>query len=174
MLTTCSSSKAINRWLSPKPNSCSRAIFPPQAQTIDKGHGRVETRQIWTLPVDGATVGLAGAAQIFRVDQKVEYVRRGKVFKITQESRYGVTSLVPEEADPQSLLALVRGYWSIEIKQHYRRDHTQREDEAQDHRARKEQQEDLAVVEDQLDALFPPALITHGTLRNVDVIRPRC
>jgi predicted transposase YbfD/YdcC len=91
----------------------------------------VEYRQLWSQPVDGATVGLAGAAQIFRIDQQVDYLRRGKVIKTTKDTRYGVTSLLPEEADPEALLALVRDYWAIEIKQHYRRDHTQREDHCQ-------------------------------------------
>ena len=35
---------------------------------------------------------------------------------------------IPAQADPETLLGLVRGYRGIEIKQHYRRDHTQRED----------------------------------------------
>jgi hypothetical protein len=105
--------------------------LPPQAQSTDKGHGRVEERQLWSQAVDGATVGLAGAAQIFRIEQKVDYLRRGQVIKTTTEVRYGVTSLYPEQADPALLLALVRGYWGIEIKQHYRRDHTQREDHCQ-------------------------------------------
>lgn len=61
----------------------------------------------------------------------MEHLRRGKVIKTTTETRYGVTSLYPEEAGPDRLLALVRGYWAIEIKQHYRRDHTQREDHCQ-------------------------------------------
>jgi len=61
----------------------------------------------------------------------VDHLRRGQITKTTHEMRYGVTSLYPEEADPDRLLALVRGYWSIEIKQHYRRDHTQREDHCQ-------------------------------------------
>lgn len=74
---------------------------------------------------------MSGAAQIFRIDQRVDYLRRGQVIKTTTETRYGVTSLYPEEADPERLLALVRGYWAIEIKQHYRRDHTQREDHCQ-------------------------------------------
>lgn len=51
--------------------------------------------------------------------------------KTTNETAYLVTSLRAEEADPQKLLELVRGYWAIEIKQHYRRDHTQREDHCQ-------------------------------------------
>ena len=78
--------------------------------------------------MDGATLGLAGAAQIFRIDQKIEYLRRGKVIKITNDTRYGVSSLYPKEADGPAVLGLVREYWGIEIRQHYRRDHTQRED----------------------------------------------
>ncbi|MFN0053793.1 MAG: transposase [Planctomycetales bacterium] len=78
--------------------------------------------------VDGATVGLAGAAQVFRIDRKVEILRRGRVVKTTFETVYGVTSLCPDEADAAKLLEMVRGYWVIETKQHYRRDHTQRED----------------------------------------------
>ena len=81
--------------------------------------------------MDGATLGLAGAAQIFRLDQQVDYLRRGHVFKTTRETRYGVLSLTAEEAAPDAVLALVRGYWGIETRQHYRRDHTQREDHCQ-------------------------------------------
>jgi len=81
--------------------------------------------------VDGATLGLAGAAQIFRLDQQVDYLRRGHVLKTTRETRYGGLSLTREEAVPDAVLALVRGYWGIETRQHYRRDHTQREDHCQ-------------------------------------------
>jgi hypothetical protein len=91
----------------------------------------VTQRRLWSQPVDGATLGLAGAAQIVRLDQHVDHLRRGRVIKTTDDTRYGVTSLDPEEAGPDALLALVRGYWAIEIKQHYRRDHTQREDHCQ-------------------------------------------
>jgi predicted transposase YbfD/YdcC len=78
--------------------------------------------------VDGAAIGLAGGAQIFCVRAKIDYLRRGKIVKTTDDVRYAVTSLSEEEADSEALLALVRGYWGIETKQHYRRDHTQRED----------------------------------------------
>lgn len=127
-LNTSFSSKAINPRRSPRPNNCFRAIFPPQAHTIDKGHGRIDDRKLWSKSVDGATIGLSGAAQIFCVRTKTDYLRAGKVIKTTEDVRYGVTSLSPEQADPETLLGLVRGYWGIEIKQHYRRDHTQRED----------------------------------------------
>jgi predicted transposase YbfD/YdcC len=78
--------------------------------------------------VDGALVGLAGAAQVFRIDQQVDYLRRGQVIQTTRETRYGVLSLSPAEAGPDAVLARVRDYWGIETRQHYRRDHTQRED----------------------------------------------
>jgi hypothetical protein len=78
--------------------------------------------------VDGATVGLAGAAQIFRIDRKVDICRKGRIIKTTLIAVYGVTSLWTDQANPHKLLDLVRGYWAIETKQHYRRDHTQRED----------------------------------------------
>ncbi len=83
------------------------------------------------LETDGATVGLAGVSQLLRIDRDVEHLRRGKVFKTTHETLYAVTSLSVEKANPQRLLDLIRGYWAIEIRQHYRRDHTQREDHCQ-------------------------------------------
>ena len=91
----------------------------------------MEQRKLQSQAVDGATIGLAGAAQIFRLDQEVDYLRRGQVLKTTRETRYGVLSLSPEQAGPAAVLALVRDYWGIEIRQHYRRDHTQREDHCQ-------------------------------------------
>jgi len=81
--------------------------------------------------VDGALIGLSGARQIFQIQQTIDFLRRGKVYKTTQEIRCGVSSLDSEQADADALLGLVRGYWAIEIKQHYRRDHTQREDHCQ-------------------------------------------
>ena len=113
---------------SPRPKPSCGAIFPPQAQSCDKGHGRVEDRKLWSKPIDGAAIGLAGAAQVFRLDTKTDYLRRGQVIKTTDDSRYGVSSLSLEEADQKRVLDWVRGYWGIEIKQHYRRDYTQRED----------------------------------------------
>ncbi len=76
-------------------------------------------------------MGLAGAAQIIRLYRKVQTVRRGRVIETSEITVYAVTSLAAEEAHPQQLLDLIRGYWAIETKQHYRRDHTQREDHCQ-------------------------------------------
>ncbi|MEQ1842169.1 MAG: hypothetical protein ABL994_17320, partial [Verrucomicrobiales bacterium] len=88
-------------------------------------------RRLWVVEVDAQTLGIPGAMQIFRIERKVEQVRRGKVTKTTTEIVHGVTSLLPEEASPEQLLDWVREYWWIEGKQHYRRAHSQREDHCQ-------------------------------------------
>jgi predicted transposase YbfD/YdcC len=55
-------------------------------------------------------------------------VRRGQVFKETDEVVFALTSLWPSEAPPERLQELIRDHWTIENGQHYRRDRTQDED----------------------------------------------
>lgn len=88
----------------------------------------MELRELASVEVDGAVVGLAGAQRVFRIRERVDYIRRGKVYKTTDELRFGVTSLTQEEASEAELLQLIRGYWGIETRQHHRRDATQGED----------------------------------------------
>jgi len=95
---------------------------------LDKGHGRIENRQLRCLPTDPQTLGLAGVAQVLRIHRHVQQVRKGKVIKETDEIAFALTSYWPEEAGPERLLELVRDHWSIENGQHYRRDRTQDED----------------------------------------------
>jgi len=95
---------------------------------VDKGHGRIETRRLWCQPIDPATLGLAGAAQLIRLERDVQEVRRGQVIKETHEVAFPFTSLWPEEAGPERLQELSRNHWSIENGQHHRRDRTQDED----------------------------------------------
>ncbi len=95
---------------------------------MDKGHGRLEERKLWSLPIDPATLGLAGAHQLIRVHRHVLELRQGKVIKERDEVAFAFTSFLPEEAGPQRLQELVREHWSIENGQFHRRDRTQRED----------------------------------------------
>ena len=71
---------------------------------------------------------MAGAAQLIRIERKVDEVRAGQVIKHTEEIAYEVTSLWPDEAGPEQLQQRVRDKWKIENGQHYRRDRTQDED----------------------------------------------
>ena len=80
------------------------------------------------MPTDPQTLGLAGAAQVFRLERHIQIVRRGRVIKETTEVAFGFTSLWPEELSPAQLLHLIRDHWTIENGQFYRRDRTQDED----------------------------------------------
>jgi predicted transposase YbfD/YdcC len=80
------------------------------------------------VATDPETIGLAGAAQVIRIERHVQIVRKGKVIKETTENAYVVTSLWQDEASPEQLLQWVRVHWSIENSQHFRRDRTQDED----------------------------------------------
>ena len=94
---------------------------------MDKDHGRIERRELWSVPTDPMTMGLAGVAQVVRLSGHTQMVRKGKVIKATDGVRFGVTTYAPEAVTPQQLLALARDHWSIENGQHYRRDRTQEE-----------------------------------------------
>jgi predicted transposase YbfD/YdcC len=98
------------------------------ARTVDLGHGRIEQRNITTSV---ALVGYSdwpGLAQVFEIGRHVMFPKTGKE---RVEVVYGVTSLCPERATPERLLALVRGQWQIENKSHWVRDVTFDEDRSQ-------------------------------------------
>lgn len=83
---------------------------------------------MWCQPITPATLGLAGAAQVLRVNRKVQTLRRGQVIKETNEAAFALTTFWPQQANPDRLLNLVRSHWTIENGQHHRRDRTQDED----------------------------------------------
>ncbi len=71
---------------------------------------------------------MAGVAQVARLYRHTQHVRKGQVTKETHEVAFAVTTLWPNEAQPERLLQLARDHWSIENGQHHRRDRTQDED----------------------------------------------
>ena len=97
---------------------------PDQAtvQTVDKAHGRIETRVASTSADVVPHLGWPGAAQVMRV------VRTREIGVATTEIAYYVTSLPRTEADPARLLALARAHWGIENRLHWRRDVSMNED----------------------------------------------
>ena len=92
---------------------------------MDKEHGRIETRELWSVPTDPQEMGLAGVAQVVRIHCHAQLVRRGQIIKETDDTRFAVTTFWPEEAGPDPLLEIGRDHWSIENGQYYRRDRTQ-------------------------------------------------
>jgi predicted transposase YbfD/YdcC len=99
-----------------------------QAQTTDKGHGRLEIRSI------RVSSELKGYSDWPGLDQVFEIRRRWKSKgEWREEVRYGVTSLPATLGIPERLLKLKRGHWTIENGLHYVKDVTLGEDRSTVH-----------------------------------------
>jgi len=99
-----------------------------QAQTIDKGHGRLEIRSIRVSSELKGYSDWPGLEQVFEIRRR--WQSQGEWH---EEVRYGVTSLPPTDALPEHLLQLKRGHWTIENRLHYVKDVTMGEDRSAVH-----------------------------------------
>jgi predicted transposase YbfD/YdcC len=95
------------------------------AQTVDKGHGRLNRRHLTVSSELSGYTDWPGLAQVFQIERERVVTTSGK---ITHEIVCGLTSLTRAQASPQRLLDLIRTYWGIENGLHYRRDVTFHED----------------------------------------------
>ena len=94
-----------------------------QAATLNKAHGRLERRTLTATTALNEHLNWPGVGQVFQVVR--ERTRHGTT---TREVAYGITSLSPQEATAECLLALNRGHWKIENRLFYVRDVTFGED----------------------------------------------
>ena len=98
------------------------------AQTVEKGHGRLEERQI------RVSSELAGYSPWPYLMQVFEYTRRWTSTGVTkQQVRYGITSLPDSVSDAARLARLKRDHWQVENGLHYVKDVTLGEDASQTH-----------------------------------------
>jgi len=108
-------------------------LFPPQHTTTDKGHGRIEKREIWTSTELNGYLKFPYVGQVFTIRRTTTdldgNVVKGR--KSIEEVVQGLTSLSPQKASPAQLLAYNRGHWTIENRLHYIRDMTYDEDRSQ-------------------------------------------
>ena len=96
-----------------------------RAETVEKGHGRIETRRIAVrtkLPsrLDQNWPGLTAICRIERIREHKTYCSR--------EVIYAITSLPAAKLDPAALLQLSRDHWQIENCLFHVRDVTFKED----------------------------------------------
>jgi predicted transposase YbfD/YdcC len=100
------------------------------AETWDKGHGRLEHREITCSPDlnDWFAKHWEGLEQVFRLERTARIL---KTNQIRHEVGYGLSSLSMRQAPPARMLSLVRDHWAIENKLHYRRDGSLGEDACQ-------------------------------------------
>jgi predicted transposase YbfD/YdcC len=108
-------------------------VGPAQHTTLDKAHGRIEQREIWTSTVLNKYLAFPFVQQVFCIKRTTTDLLGNCVAgrKVTEEIVVGVTSLPPEKASPERLLSLNRGEWEIENRSHYVRDVTYKEDASQ-------------------------------------------
>jgi predicted transposase YbfD/YdcC len=101
-----------------------------EAETWDKGHGRLEHRQIACSPDlnEWFAKDWQGIEQVFRIERTVRTLKTGAIH---HEVAYGLSSLSLREAPAPRILALVREHWGIENRLHWRRDVTLGEDACQ-------------------------------------------
>ena len=111
-------------------------------ETVEKGHGRIETRQCWAIsgPQDLSYVRSLSEWKSLNSVAMVRAERRiGD--SVSVESRYYISSL---KGDARQLLRAIRGHWGIENSLHWVLDIAFRED---DSRVRKDNApENLAVL----------------------------
>lgn len=103
--------------------------YPPLdkrlTKTVTKGHGRIEKRQLTCMNDETGFLDWPGVEQVFQLERNMIDCRTGA---ISQEVRYGFTSLAAENCSANQLLTLIQAYWGIENGLHYRRDVTLLED----------------------------------------------
>jgi len=106
----------------------SHLLHKSSAQTLDMGHGRIEERCLTASDELSDYSDWPGLEQVFQLTRKTIII---KTEEVREETVYGVTSLTPQQADPERLLELVRCHWHIENKSHWVRDVTFSEDKSQ-------------------------------------------
>lgn len=100
-----------------------------EARTVDQGHGRAdETRHLIASTDLNQYLDWPDVAQVFRLEH-TWWTKAGP----HRTLRYGITSLPPEVASADRLLALRRGHWTIENRVHYVKDVSLGEDRSPVH-----------------------------------------
>jgi predicted transposase YbfD/YdcC len=102
-------------------------VAPPKyAKQAGKGHGRVETREIWVSTALNEYLDWPDVAQVFCLKRTRWETKKNK-FK--ESVVYGVTSLSMSEASPEEIIEMTRDHWAaIESGIHWVRDVVMGED----------------------------------------------
>jgi predicted transposase YbfD/YdcC len=79
-------------------------------------HGRIEIRQIWTTTELNGYLEFPHVGQPFLIDR---YSTEKKTAKSSCKIAYGIIGRKAEQADPEGVLNVNRGHWSIENSCHY-------------------------------------------------------
>lgn len=125
-------------------------------ESVEKSHGRIETRKIRTSVLPAAYLGWNGVHQVI----EIERIRETGT-KATNEIVYGITSLSSDVASAEKLLLYIRRHWAIENELHNVRDVAFDEDRCRVRNRRKAQI--LAAIRNTAIALLRQAGFTNIT-----------
>lgn len=95
---------------------------------MEKGHGRLEIRELWALSVTPEQMGFYGAAQIARLRRRLQNLKTGQESDETALIITGLEAQPDAKANGAFLLQIARNQWSIENGLHYTRDRSYDED----------------------------------------------
>jgi len=99
-----------------------------QAQTVNKNHGRLETRTCWVIADQAVLMQLRDAPEWKGLQAVVKvHARRQVGEEVSEKDRYFIASLRSQAAE---MLGVVRSHWSIENKLHWVLDIAFREDDS--------------------------------------------
>ena len=101
-----------------------RAFFSPPDITLDQGHGRHETREVYPFEITPEQTGFAYSVQAAIIARTTHHL---KSIHITEETEIVLSSRPASQMDAAQLQAFRRGHWGIESI-HYVRDVTFGED----------------------------------------------
>jgi predicted transposase YbfD/YdcC len=89
---------------------------PDFIQSTPPDHGRIEIRKIWTTAELNDYLDFPYVGQAFAIERQFTDKKSGKR---SCEVAYGITSRTGEQADPERVLNVNRGHWTIENSCHY-------------------------------------------------------
>jgi predicted transposase YbfD/YdcC len=119
----------IRLWFKPDVAMIPGMGCPPKdfktATTVNKGHGRIEKRTITVSSQLNDFLDWPFLDQIFQLERTFTDIKTGGT---NSHIVYGFTSLSRDQVSPARLLDMIRSYWHIENRLHYRRDVTLLED----------------------------------------------
>lgn len=110
--------------------TCQTGFFFPEHTTVDRGHGRIETRTIWCSKCvpEKITASFPYARQVFTIERVTTDLKGNE---LRRDVSQGITSLSPQSVSPALVLQYARGHWEIENRIHWVRDVTYDEDRSQ-------------------------------------------
>lgn len=119
----------IRLWFEPDVEMIPGMGCPPKdfetATTINKGHGRIEKRTLTVSSQLNDFLDWPYLEQVFQLERSFTDIKTGRP---NIHLVYGFTSLSRDQVSPKRLLDMIRSYWQIENRLHYRRDVTLLED----------------------------------------------